>query len=144
MISSRSVTDDVSLSVIKSKLAYNSMIFVDNKLTLIYLLIWQQLATVSVHYTRVIFLTWRVLHLWGQTSKANGAYDTINHFALTLPNVHRFKKNSVFQQIKWYICNEVTHRNLNVWLYYFVIYHNSQYIFKTAANCRTFICYKVV
>ena len=38
MISSRSVTDGVSLSVIKSKLVYSSVqfaIFVDNKLTVI-------------------------------------------------------------------------------------------------------------
>jgi len=39
MISSRSVTDGVSLSVIKSKLVYNSVIVIDNKLTLICLLI---------------------------------------------------------------------------------------------------------
>jgi len=35
MISSRSVTDGISLSVSKSKLVYSSLIFVDNKLTLI-------------------------------------------------------------------------------------------------------------
>ena len=35
MISSRSVTDGVSLSVSKSKLVYRSLIFVDNKLTFI-------------------------------------------------------------------------------------------------------------
>ena len=39
MISSLSVTDGVSLLVIKSKLVYISMIFVDNKHTLIFLLI---------------------------------------------------------------------------------------------------------
>jgi len=39
MISSRSVTDGVSLLVVKSKLVYTSMLFVDNKLTLICLLI---------------------------------------------------------------------------------------------------------
>ena len=38
MISSQSVTDGVSLSISKSKLVYNSLIFVDNKLTLIRLL----------------------------------------------------------------------------------------------------------
>ena len=37
-ISSRSVTDGVSLLVNKSKLVYSSLIFVDNKLTLICLL----------------------------------------------------------------------------------------------------------
>jgi len=63
MISSQSVTDGVSLSVIESKLVYNSMVFVDNKLPLICLLIQQQLSTVSVHYTQVILHTWRVLHL---------------------------------------------------------------------------------
>ena len=56
MISSWSVTDGVSLLVIKSKLVYTSMIFVDNKLTLICLLIEQQLATLSVCYTHVILL----------------------------------------------------------------------------------------
>jgi len=40
MISSRSVTDGVSLLVIKSKLVYSSLIFVDDKLTLICLLIF--------------------------------------------------------------------------------------------------------
>ena len=39
MISSLSVADDVSLLVIKSTLVYTSVIFVDNKLTLICLLI---------------------------------------------------------------------------------------------------------
>ena len=58
MISSQSLTDGVSLSVVKSKVVYNSMIFVDNKLTLIRLLIQQQLATVSVRYTPVILLIW--------------------------------------------------------------------------------------
>jgi len=42
MISSRSVTDGISLSVSKSKLVYNSLIFVDNKFTLICLLTQQQ------------------------------------------------------------------------------------------------------
>ena len=40
--------------------------------------------------------------------KANGAYDTINHFACKLPNVHRFLKY-FHQQIEWHICNEVAH-----------------------------------
>ena len=84
MISSRSVTDDVSLAVSKSKLVYSSLIFVDNKLTFICLLIQQQLATVSVHYTQVTLLIWRVLHLSGKTSRANGAYDIVNHFACNL------------------------------------------------------------
>jgi len=47
----------------KSKLVYSSLIFVDNKLTLICLSTKQQLATVSVRYTQVILLIWRVLHL---------------------------------------------------------------------------------
>ena len=38
MISSWSVTDGISLSVNKSKLVYSSLMFVDNKLTLICLL----------------------------------------------------------------------------------------------------------
>ena len=39
MISSLSVTDGVSLAVVKSKLVYKSMIFLDNKHILICLLI---------------------------------------------------------------------------------------------------------
>jgi len=35
LISSRSLVDGVGLSVIESKLVYNSMIFVDNKLNII-------------------------------------------------------------------------------------------------------------
>ena len=63
ILSNRSVTDGVSLLVIKSKLVYSSLISVDNKLTLPCLLTQQQLVTVSVHYTQVILLIWRVLHL---------------------------------------------------------------------------------
>ena len=55
MISSRSVTDGVSLSVSKSKLVYSTLIFVDNKLTLICLLTYQ-LVTISVCHTQVIQL----------------------------------------------------------------------------------------
>jgi len=47
MISSQSVTDSASLSVCKSELVYNSLIFVDNKLTLT----CQRLVTVSVRNT---------------------------------------------------------------------------------------------
>ena len=52
MISSQSVTDSASLSVCKSELVYNSLIFVDNKLTLTCLLTQQQLVTVSVRNTQ--------------------------------------------------------------------------------------------
>jgi len=38
VINSRSVTDTISLSVSKSKLVYNILIFVDNKLALMWLL----------------------------------------------------------------------------------------------------------
>jgi len=62
-ISSRSVTDGVSLSVSKSKLVYGSLIFVDNKLTRICLLTQQRLVTVSVRNTQVIQLIWRDQHL---------------------------------------------------------------------------------
>jgi len=55
MTSSRPVTAGISLSVSNSKLAYNSLIFVDNKLTLICLLTQQQLLTVSVRHAQVIF-----------------------------------------------------------------------------------------
>ena len=48
MISSQLVTDSASLSVCKSELVYNSLIFVDNKLTLT----CQRLVTVSVRNTQ--------------------------------------------------------------------------------------------
>jgi len=63
MISSRSVTDGVSLSISKSKLVYNSLIFVDNKLTLNRLLTLQRLVTVSVRNTQVIQLICRDQHI---------------------------------------------------------------------------------
>jgi len=63
MISSRSVTDRVSLSVGKSKLVYSRLIFVDNKLTFICLLTQQQSATVSVRNAQVISLVRRLMHL---------------------------------------------------------------------------------
>jgi len=46
VISSWSVTDGVSLPTSKSELAYSSLIFVDNKLTLICLILYQQLVAV--------------------------------------------------------------------------------------------------
>jgi len=58
-----SVSDGVSLSVSKSKLVYSSLIFVDNKLTVICLLTQQQLVTLSDRNTQVILLIWRVLYL---------------------------------------------------------------------------------
>jgi len=63
MISSRSVTDRVSLSVGKSKLVYSRLIFVDSNLTLICLLTHQQSATVSVRNAQVSSLVRRVMHL---------------------------------------------------------------------------------
>jgi len=63
MISSRSVTDGASLPVNKSKLVYSSLIFHDNKLTLICLLTQQQPVAVSVRNTQVILLIRQVLHL---------------------------------------------------------------------------------
>jgi len=79
MISSRTATDGVSLSVSKSKLVYSSLIFVGNKLTLICL---RRLATVSVRTTQ----DQRDQHLWGQKSKANGAHEAINYFACNFTN----------------------------------------------------------
>jgi len=62
-----SVTDmasvKFSLSVSKSKLVYNSLIFADNKLTLICLLTQQQLVTVSARNTQVIQFIWRDQYL---------------------------------------------------------------------------------
>jgi len=61
-ISSQSVTDGVSLSISKLKLVYSSLIFVDDKLTLVCLLTWQRLVAVSVRNTQVIQLIWRDQH----------------------------------------------------------------------------------
>ena len=87
---SRSVTDGISLSVSKSKLVYSSLIFPDNKLTLVCLLIKQRLVTVSVRNTQVIQLIWRDQHLSGQKCNANGAHETITILPVTSPNVHQF------------------------------------------------------
>jgi len=57
VISSRSVTGGIRLSVSKSKLVYSSLIFVDNKLTLIC-----RLVTVSLRNTQVIQFIWRDQH----------------------------------------------------------------------------------
>jgi len=55
--------------------------------------------------------------------KANWVYDTINHFAYNFAKCSSTLKTPFYQQTDRYISNEVTHRNLNAWLYYFVIYH---------------------
>ena len=62
MISSRSVTDGVSLSVSKSKLVYSRLIFVDNNLTAICLLTQQQLVTVSVFLSVIR----KIFYLYGE------------------------------------------------------------------------------
>jgi len=62
MISSRSVTDGVSLSDSKSKLVYSSLIFGDNKLTLICINITTISKSFCPLYTSYL-LIWRVLHL---------------------------------------------------------------------------------
>jgi len=80
-ISSRSVTDGVGVSVSKSKLVYSSLLFVDSKLTLICLLTQQRFVTVSVRNTQVIRPILRDQHPLGQKCRANGANETINHFA---------------------------------------------------------------
>jgi len=87
---SRSVTDGVSLPVIKSKLVYSNLIFVDNKLTLICLLTKQQLATVSVRYTQVILLIWRLLHFEDKRLSRMGCMTQSTILPVTLPNVYRF------------------------------------------------------
>ena len=50
VISSRSVTDGTRLSVCKSKLVYSSLIFVDNKPTLICLFTYQVTAICNSFY----------------------------------------------------------------------------------------------
>ena len=65
------------VSVSTSKLIYSSLIFLDNKLTLIWLLLLLWLSDSSVHNTQVILLIWPVLHLWW----LNATCDTVSHFA---------------------------------------------------------------
>ena len=94
MISSRSVTDGVSLSVIKSKLVYNSMIFVDNKPTLICLLIYsneQQFLSFYLSGEFCIFEDKRLMQIGHMTQSMI--------LPVTLPNIHQFQK-FFHQQIK--------------------------------------------
>ena len=51
------------------------------------------------------------------TFKANGAYETINHFACNFAKCSPIIKKFFHQHIKQYICNEVTYHNLNAWIY---------------------------
>jgi len=44
---------------------------------------------------------WRVLHLWGEKSKANGAYDSINHFACNFAKCSPILK--ILTPAKWTI-----------------------------------------
>jgi len=67
IISNWSVTDGVRLSVIISKLVYNSLIFGDNKLILICINITAISKSFCPLYTSYL-LIWRVLHLWVQMS----------------------------------------------------------------------------
>jgi len=94
IISSRSVTDGVSLSVSKPKLVYSRMIFVDNKLTLIRQLTKQLLAhtkqTVHVCYTQVVLLIRHVLHLEDKSPRRMGRMTQSTILPVTLPNAHRF------------------------------------------------------
>jgi len=113
MTNIQSVTDGISLSVSKSKLVYSSFICVDNKLTIICLLTQQQSATVFVRNKHVILLIQQVLHLWGQKSKANGAYDKISHFACNFAKCSPIWKKFFHQHNEWQICNEVTYHNFN-------------------------------
>ena len=89
IISSRSVTDGVSLSASKLKLVYSRLIFVDNKLTLMCML---QSVKVSLRYAQVILLIWRVLHLRGQKSKENRRMTRSTNLPVTSPNVCLFQK----------------------------------------------------
>ena len=106
MISSRSVSDGASLSVTKSKLVYNSLIFVDRKLTLIYqqnsdqqqfLTVIHKLFCLSGEFC--IFEDKRLRRMWCMTQSI---------LPVTLPNVHRFKKNSFTRKLNDIFCNEIT------------------------------------
>jgi len=90
MISSLSVTDGVSLLVIKSKLVYISMIFVDNKHTLIFLLIQQQLATVLSVTHKLFYLSGEFCIFEDKRLRQMGCMTQSTIFPVTLPNVHRF------------------------------------------------------
>jgi len=83
-ISSWTVADNASLSISKSKLVYRSMIFVNNKLTLI----CQQLATVSVRHTQLILLISGEFCIFEEKSVRQ--MGRMTPVGLISPNVHRF------------------------------------------------------
>jgi len=94
MISSRSVTDGVSLSVSMSKLVCGISISVDNRVKRICLLTLRQLETFSVRHAQVVLLMCQILHLWGKKRQANGAHGTINHFVRNFTKYSSILKNS--------------------------------------------------
>ena len=120
MISSRSVTDGISMSVIKSKLVYSSLILVDNILILICLLTLQQLVIVSIRHTQVTLFNCRVLHLWWQKCKANGVYDTINHFACNFAKCSPIL--TILSPANWMITSQLGCATL-----WFIINHNTYF-----------------
>jgi len=90
MISSRSVADGVSLSVSKSKLVYSSLIFVDNKLTLICLLTQQRLVTVYAVIHKLFNLSGEISIFEDESAMQTGRMKQSTILPLTLPNVHQF------------------------------------------------------
>jgi len=114
-----SAVGQLLMASVKSKLVYSCLILVDNKLTLICPLTYQQSVTVSVRRMQVLLLIRRILHLWGQKSKAN----SISRFACNFAKCSPIFKNSFTSKLNDKFGNEATHNNVNAWLYYFVIYH---------------------
>ena len=93
MISSRSVTDGVSLLVVKSKLVYTSMILVDNKLTLIcrpYINIVTTGNSFCPLYTSYFTYLVSSLIFEQKPSRQIGRMTQSTILPVTLPNVHRF------------------------------------------------------
>ena len=86
----RSVTDGVSLSVIQSKLAYSSQIFVDNKLTLICLLTQQQLAKFLSVTHKLFCLSDEFCIFENKRVRRMGCMTQSIILPVILPNVHRF------------------------------------------------------
>jgi len=93
MISSRSANDGVSLSISKSELIYSSLIFIDNKLTLICLLTEQQLVTVSAPLFNV---SGEICIFEDKSARRMGCMTQSITLPGTSPDVHKFLK--IFHQ----------------------------------------------
>jgi len=107
-----SVTDGVSLSVIKSKLVYSSLIFVDNKLTL---LLSINIATISNSFCPLYtcYFTYLVSSASLRTN-VKGDWGVWHNQPFCLQLCQMFTNFKIFFTSKYNdICNEVAHHSLN-------------------------------